>query len=102
MSPIKKRRKLASIAQKSVKRENEEKDTCHKRLKSELNYQEDNVHSLKKKNFIKACEQVSCEEFLNYAKRLNLIYLPICINRNNCKHDNKNVSFMFGTIVKKI
>ncbi|CAH2241482.1 jg10651 [Pararge aegeria aegeria] len=48
---------------------------------------EDNgVASLKRKNFVKACELVSQKAYLNYAERFQLLYMPVCMDRDSCIH----------------
>lgn len=48
----------------------------------------DYISSMRKKNFIRACELVSQRAYFNYAERFQLIYMPVCIDRKSCIHSS--------------
>lgn len=52
--------------------------------KSELERQKE-LQSMKRKNFVNACEKVSCEAYLNRQKRLQILNLPDCA-KSECNH----------------
>ncbi|CAK1604424.1 unnamed protein product [Parnassius mnemosyne] len=86
MSPKKKKPKLTDRG--TSKRGIDADASFHKRSKSENCMVEMDIQTLKRKNFVKACEKVSYKAYLNYAKRFKLIYLPTCMHGFNCKHQN--------------
>ncbi|KAJ0179769.1 hypothetical protein K1T71_004360 [Dendrolimus kikuchii] len=94
MSPKKKRLKLSSEADPknlSNKRENEDNEvTSNKRLKPVLS-KEEQIRALKRKNFIKACEQASNKAYFDIRKRIGLVDLPTCA-KNSDEHHHKIVS----------
>ncbi|XP_041976782.1 uncharacterized protein LOC121731432 [Aricia agestis] len=87
MSPKKKKPKLMPVSLEN-KRENDTEESMNKRRKFNSSSTSDNIASLKRKNFVKACEKVSCSAYLNYAERFQLISLPDCIQSNCCKHQD--------------
>ncbi|XP_068630398.1 uncharacterized protein [Battus philenor] len=99
MSPQKKKAKLLCRQEGPTKRLiTEENESNLKRLKSDSCNIGEDFKALKRKNFIKACEQVSYKAYHNFAKRLKLIYLPSCINGNKCDHQNVKE----GNIIKQV
>ncbi|XP_023954632.2 uncharacterized protein LOC112058159 [Bicyclus anynana] len=63
----------------------EEHNGPSKRIKLNSSHSSD-IQTLKKKNFVKACELVSQKAYFNYAERLQLIYIPVCLDRSSCMH----------------
>ncbi|KAI8429116.1 hypothetical protein MSG28_007670 [Choristoneura fumiferana] len=53
----------------------------------EIDPQKD-LAALRRKNFVTACEKVSCEAYFNRQKRLQLVYFPACA-KGECKHSAK-------------
>ncbi|XP_013177629.1 PREDICTED: uncharacterized protein LOC106125096 [Papilio xuthus] len=89
MSPKRKKTKVSSNEEGEMKLTNEKNvDDQNKPHNSENCLSEEELRALKRKNFVKACEQVSYKEYYNYAKRFKLVYLPQCINGSNCNHKN--------------
>ncbi|VVC93515.1 unnamed protein product [Leptidea sinapis] len=91
MSPPKKKTKV--VIPINNKRENDCDERPRKRSKREVLTED--VQSRRRKNFIKACEQVSYNAYFDYNKRLHLISLPTCLNIDTCVHqDFKNKTDM--------
>lgn len=65
----------------------EHKSVDTKRAKVE---KENDIISLKRKNFIAACEQVSFKRYCDIENRLQLIYSPTCLDPNKCCHQDNN------------
>lgn len=92
MSPKKKKIKISKEEPESLKRKSESIESSSKRLQL-VKTREEDLQSKRRKNFVTACEQVSCKAYFDHRARLLLLYLPPCINSTACKHqDNKGVS----------
>lgn len=88
MSPRKK--KVRHSPKKiNLKRESNSEEVSCKRAKA-VKSEEDEQKSRKKKNFIEACREVSCSAYSDHRARLLLLYLPSCMEKKVCKHNDKN------------
>lgn len=82
------RKKLKVAKSPSIlKRNGNEHESAAKRVKVE---KEVDIPTLKRKNFIAACEQVSYKAYYDFQSRLQMIYLPACLNANKCCHQDDN------------
>ncbi|KAJ8732910.1 hypothetical protein PYW07_015509 [Mythimna separata] len=88
MSPKKKKAKQ-SPKKPNLKRESNSEEVSVKRAKV-VKSEEDELKSRKKKNFIEACRQVSCSAYSDQRARLLILYLPACVKKTVCKHNDKN------------
>lgn len=91
-SPPKKQLKVAK-SPNILKRSGTERESSEiKRIKVE---KENDIRTLKRKNFVAACEQVSYKEYCDFESRLQLIYLPGCLNEKECCHqENSQVKIL--------
>lgn len=87
MSSPRKKLKLAKSPSVLKRSGNEDESEDIKRLKIE---KENDIHTLKRKNFVAACEQVSYKEYCDFENRLQVIYLPTCLNADKCCHQDDN------------
>lgn len=92
MSPRKKKPKLSPSTTLN-KRTSETPDSPRKRLKGTLSKEEE-IKARRKKNFITACEQVSCRDYFDQRARLLLVYLPSCVKTICIHHDKNGVSIL--------
>lgn len=93
LSPDKKRLKLCSEIKPqslSKKRESVDEVLGNKRPKLVSN-EDEQIRTLKRRNFIKACEQVSNKAYFDLRQRIGLLSLPTCA-RPNPEHYHKTVS----------
>lgn len=87
MSPKKKKSKR-NPSTESNKRDIEVPDSPRKRLKHIVSPEEE-MKAKRKKNFITACELVSCRDYFDHRSRLLLVFLPSCM-KTICKHHNRH------------
>lgn len=87
MSSPRKKLKITRSPNTLKRNGNEHEPPDMKRVKVE---KEIDIHTLKRKNFVAACEQVSYKEYCDFESRLQLIYLPACLNTIICCHQDEN------------
>ncbi|XP_026328934.1 uncharacterized protein LOC113236924 [Hyposmocoma kahamanoa] len=87
MSSSRKKLKVEHSPNTLKRHGNEQEFAGIKRAKVE---KENDVRTWKRKNFVAACEQVSYKEYCNFENRLQLIYLPACLNEKKCCHQDDN------------
>ncbi|XP_063621293.1 uncharacterized protein LOC134793601 [Cydia splendana] len=97
-SPEKKRMKYSPNNQVHLESTNVTEKRTRSEVKTELERQKQ-LQTMKRKNFVNACEKVSCEAYLNRQKRLQILNLPACAKSecNHLKHETEQEMPCYAT-----
>ncbi|XP_047506816.1 uncharacterized protein LOC125050823 [Pieris napi] len=91
MNEFESKKKKAKVEPKNgEKRGYSQEESTNKRIKQENPILSEDKESLKRKNFVQACKQVSYNAFLNYPERFDLLSLPLCAQSRCIHQDLKN------------
>ncbi|XP_045515370.1 uncharacterized protein LOC123708619 isoform X2 [Pieris brassicae] len=94
MNEYESKNKKAKVAPNNgEKRGSSQEESRNKRIKQENPTLAEDKESLKRKNFVQACKQVSYNAFINYPERFDLLSLPLCA-QSRCIHQDLNNSMV--------